>query len=334
MTAPDARQQPGLTAIIGLGITGYSCLRHLAGQRALVVLDTRDAPPHGDTAVRDYPDVEFRFGHAAGQFDFAGVAEVIVSPGIGLDHCLVRKALGAGARVQSDIDLFLDAVAAAGAAPVYAITGTNGKSTATALVGHLLEALGRNPGVGGNLGEPALDLLGPARDSYVLELSSFQLERLRDHRFAAATILNVTEDHLDRHGDMAAYTAAKQRIYARAARIVANRRDPRTLPTAAAGVAEVVTFGADAPADGEWGLVTVDGATWLAFGSVRLLRVDELPIAGLHNALNVLAALAMVAPAAVVADPASRAALVAGLRSFAACRIAASRSPRSVACAT
>ncbi len=153
----------GVTAIIGLGVTGYSCLRHLAGHRPLVVLDTRDAPPNAAAAQRDYPEVPFRFGAATGQFDFTGVAEVIVSPGVGLDHCLVRAAVGA--RVQSDIDLFLDAVAAGSGAPVYAITGTNGKSTVTALVGHLLEALGRNPGVGGNLGEPALDLLGPRRDS-------------------------------------------------------------------------------------------------------------------------------------------------------------------------
>jgi len=315
MRASTARQAPGRTVIIGLGITGRSCLRHLAGQRPLVVLDTRDAPPDADAAMRDHPDVQFLLGAAAARFDFAGFAEVIVSPGIGLDHCLVRSAVAAGAQVQSDIDLFLDTVAAAGATPVYAITGTNGKSTVTALVGHLLEALDRNPGVGGNLGEPALDLLGVDRDSYVLELSSFQLERMRDHAFAAATILNVTEDHLDRHGDMDTYTAAKQRIFARAVRAVANRRDVRTLPTVP--VTELVTFGPDAPDAGHWGLVETGGRMQLAFGSTRLMPVEELPIAGIHNALNALAALALVAPPNLADDPAARAALVAGLRSFA-----------------
>jgi UDP-N-acetylmuramoylalanine--D-glutamate ligase len=273
-----------------------------------VVLDTRDTPPNASQALQAFPDIPFRFGAAADNFDFAGVAEVIVSPGIGLDHCLVRAAVAAGARVQSDIDLFLDAVAAAGAAPVYAITGTNGKSTVTALVGHLLAALGRNPGVGGNLGEPALDLLAVSRDSYVLELSSFQLERLRDHVFTAATILNVTEDHLDRHGSMEAYTASKQRIYARAKRAVANRHDPRTLPVAPVG--ELVTFGADAPAAGQWGLVESGGRTWLACGETTILPVDELPIAGVHNAL------AMVASAELAADAAGRHRLADGLRTF------------------
>jgi len=299
------------TAIIGMGVTGYSCLRYLADRRALVVLDTRAAPPNGDAARRDFPAVPFVFGDAVQQFDFDGVEEVIVSPGIGLDHCLVRAAIAAGARVQSDIDLFCDVAAG----PVFAITGTNGKSTVTALVGHLLAALGRSPGVGGNLGEPALDLLADARDCYVLELSSFQLERMREQRFAAATILNVTEDHLDRHGDMAAYTACKQRIYGHADRAIANRHDPRTQPTQAVG--ELVTFGLDAPAEGHWGLRETAAGVVLACGAIDVLALAELPLAGLHNALNVLASLAMVAPAAALADPALVEALAAGVRSFA-----------------
>lgn len=310
MSAPARLPEHALTAIIGLGVTGYSCLRYLAGRRPLVVLDTRDAPPNADAAVREHGDVTFVFGADCEAFDFGGVVEVIVSPGVGLDHGLVQRALAAGATVQSDIDLFLDAVEA----PVYAITGTNGKSTVTALVGHLLQALGRNPGVGGNLGEPALDLLAVPRDCYVLELSSFQLERLRAHRFAAATILNVTEDHLDRHGDMAAYAAAKQRIYLGAERAVVNRCDALTLPSVA--VAQQVSFGPDAPAQGHWGLVRHLDATWLACGSTRLLPAAELPIAGAHNAQNVLAALAMVAPAAVLDDPAQRDRLIAGVRGF------------------
>ncbi|MBX3705139.1 MAG: UDP-N-acetylmuramoyl-L-alanine--D-glutamate ligase [Pseudomonadales bacterium] len=302
------------TVIIGLGITGYSCLRHLAGRRPLTVLDTRDVPPNEAAARAGYPDVTFRFGAESAAFAFDGVAEVIVSPGIGLDHCLVQRALAAGARVQSDIDLFCDAVQAAGGAPIHAVTGTNGKSTVTALVGHLLHALGHNPGVGGNLGEPALDLLDTPRDCYVLELSSFQLERMRAQPFAAATILNVTEDHLDRHGDMAAYTASKQRIYRDARRAVVNRHDPRTAPTTA--VAACVTFGLDAPAPGQWGLIDADGCSWLACGPVRLMTADALPIAGRHNALNVLAALAMVAPADIAVNTAAQRALADGIRTF------------------
>jgi UDP-N-acetylmuramoylalanine--D-glutamate ligase len=315
MRAPITAQEAGRrTAIIGLGVTGYSCLRYLAGRRPLVVLDTRDEPPNAAAARREHPATPFHFGRAAAEFDFAGVAEVIVSPGIALDHCLVRSALAAGASVQSDVDLFLDAVAAESSAPVYAVTGTNGKSTVTALAGHLLGALGRHPGVGGNLGEAALDLLGGPHDCYVLELSSFQLERMRDHPFAAAVILNVTDDHLDRHGTLAAYAAAKQRIHARACRAVANRRDPLTVPTVP--VQDLLTFGPDAPGEGEWGIVRADGRDWLAQGATRLLAVDELPIAGAHNAQNALAALALVAPAGLTEDVTARQQLAAGLRSF------------------
>ncbi len=137
---------------------------------------------------------------------------------------------------------------------------------------------------------------------------------MRDHAFAAATILNITEDHLDRHGTMAAYAASKQRIYARAVRAVANRRDALTLP--AVPVEQLVTFGTDAPAAGHWGLIESAGRSWLAFGTTALLPVDALPIAGIHNAENVLAALAMVAPRDVVEDAALRQALVDGVTGF------------------
>ncbi|NBC22803.1 MAG: UDP-N-acetylmuramoyl-L-alanine--D-glutamate ligase [Gammaproteobacteria bacterium] len=295
------------TAIIGMGVTGLSCLRYLAAREdgAPLVLDTRDAPPNADAARSLCPDAEYRFGAAACRASFEGVARVIVSPGVSLDHELVRRAAAAGAAVDSDIDVFCEAAPA----PIYAVTGTNGKSTVTALAGHLLAGLGRNPGVGGNIGEPALDLLDEARDCYVLELSSFQLERLREQAFAAATILNVTEDHLDRHGSMAAYAASKQRIYRRTAVAVANRADPLTLPESE--VPELVTFGLDAPAAGQWGLIDVDGATTLARGDEPLLGAAELPIAGLHNALNALAACALVsAGGAPLAD------LAGALRSF------------------
>jgi len=307
------------TAIIGMGVTGLSCLRYVAAreQAAPLVLDTRDAPPNGEAARELCPDAEFRFGAAA--------CRVIVSPGVSLDHELVRRGAAAGTAVDSDIDVFCEAAPA----PVYAVTGTNGKSTVTALAGHLLAGLGRNPGVGGNIGEPALDLLDEARDCFVLELSSFQLERLREQAFAAATILNVTEDHLDRHGSMAAYAASKQRIYRRTGLAVANRADPLTLPGAAVrGQAAVrplrerraerhstaptmVTFGLDAPAAGDWGLIDVDGEATLARGQEPLLPVAELPIAGLHNALNTLAACALVStPATSLTD------LAAAVRSF------------------
>ncbi len=268
------------TAIIGLGITGLSCLEYLYGEDELVVLDTRADPPHAD-AVADYPDTAFHFGQAG--YDFEGVDRVIVSPGVDLDSCLVRSARAAGVELVSDIDLFCEAAQA----PITAITGTNGKSTVTALVGHLLRETGGNPGVGGNLGEPALSVLDDACDGYVLELSSFQLERLGPWRFRAATILNVTEDHLDRHRTLAEYAASKQRVYRDCGRAVANRADPLTYPQHEVG--ELVTFGGDAPGENDWGLV--DGV--LSRGDRALLPVEALPLPGRHNELNVLAACAL-----------------------------------------
>lgn len=293
------------SAIIGMGVTGLSCLRYLAGREELVVLDTRERPPNAAAAAATPGDVRLCFGAAACQVSFAGVERVIVSPGVALDHELVRRAAAAGARVESDIDLFCQAARA----PVYAITGTNGKSTVTALTGHLLGHLGKSPGVGGNLGEPALDLLGTEHDCYVLELSSFQLERMGAYRFQAATILNVTEDHLDRHGSFVAYVESKRRIYVQAERAVTNRADPNTWPESP--VAEQVSFGSDVPSARNWGIGTHGARPVLLHGGERIVALDELPLAGVHNALNALAAFAL------VATPRTRAAdLVAATASF------------------
>jgi UDP-N-acetylmuramoylalanine--D-glutamate ligase len=274
------------TAIIGLGITGVSCLRYLYGRDELVVLDTRAEPPNAAAARAEFPDARYRFG--VQRYDYVGVDRVVVSPGVDLGSALVEAARRREVELVSDIDLFCQAAQA----PIIAITGTNGKSTVTSLVGHLLQALGNSPGVGGNLGQPALGLLDEARDSYVIELSSFQLERLGQHRFRAATILNVSEDHLDRHGSLDAYHASKQRIYRDCRLVVANRMDPRTLPDSRIerGRRALVSFGLDAPGSNDWGII--DGS--LCRGADSVLAAEDLPIAGLHNALNVLAAFALV----------------------------------------
>jgi len=292
----------GTTAIIGLGVTGFSCVKFLYGREKLLVLDTRDAPPMLSRLAAEFPDVEVVCG--AREHDFAGVDRIIVSPGISLDHCLLA---GVGGRIplDSDIDLFCEAARA----PIVAITGTNGKSTVTSLVGHLLTASGRRTAVGGNLGDAALDLLDAEVQAYVLELSSFQLERLRSHHFAAACILNVTADHLDRHGDLAGYAASKQRVYRDCALAVANRADPLTLPAGAVG--RLITFGPDAPEAGHWGVVESGGERFLARGRERLLDCGALPVAGRHNEQNVLAACALTEDWQIPA-----AALIDGLKSF------------------
>src|SRR5262245_32307479 len=161
------------TVIFGLGITGYSCLRFLSDTDRVTIVDTRKAPPFLDVTRAQYPNVELILGEV-NEDDFVSADRIVVSPGLPLTHCLLGRAKSLGIPLISDIELFLQHAAA----PVIGITGTNGKSTVTALTGELLRAANLNVGVGGNLGEPALDLLDSSRDVYVLELSSFQLERL------------------------------------------------------------------------------------------------------------------------------------------------------------
>ena len=181
------------------------------------------------------------------------------------------------------------------------ITGTNGKSTVTALTGELLRASGLDVGVGGNLGEAALDLLGPDRDAYVLELSSFQLERLNAGRFAIAANLNVTPDHLDRYPDLASYAASKQRIFEGCDVAIYNRADPLTAPKEAVG--QLVSVGLDAPSRDGWGIVEYGGARYLASFGERYLDVESLGIRGKHNEFNALVAMALAKAAG--GDPAS-----------------------------
>ncbi|MGD8416089.1 MAG: UDP-N-acetylmuramoyl-L-alanine--D-glutamate ligase [Pseudomonadales bacterium] len=271
------------TLIIGLGITGLSCVRYLAGRDELVVVDTRSEPPGIGELARLYPDVPVTVG--ATRLDLEAVDRIVVSPGVALDSPLLED-IPQGVSLVSDVDLFCEAARA----PIVAVTGTNGKSTVTSLVGHLLGGAGLRAVVGGNLGEAALDLLEREADVYVLELSSFQLERMSTHRFAVAAILNVTEDHLDRHGDMSSYVAAKQRIYRDCGLAVAHRNEAATYPPESC---TFTTFGLDAPEAGHWGIRMQQGERWLVMGEEPITPADRLPLAGAHNELNVLAAMAM-----------------------------------------
>ena len=269
------------TLILGLGATGYSCIRHLADQDRLLALDTRPAPPYRDAVARELPQVELLV-ESDWPAALAGADRVVASPGIPLAHCLVRAASRAGVAVTSDIALFLEACAA----PVVGITGTNGKSTVTALVGALAEAAGRRVAVGGNFGVPALDLLAADRELYVLELSSFQLERLVEPpRLQTAAVLNVGADHLDRYPDVDAYGASKRRIYGGAARAVCNAADARTTPPA--GMPAIAVGGCS-----DWRV----GREELVLGGTRLATGD-LALAGRHNHFNVVAAAAVAAQA-------------------------------------
>ena len=269
------------TIVIGLGASGYSCVKHLCGARAagerVFALDTRPSPPFADAARARYPEVEILsprdFGRA-----LRSAGRVVVSPGIPLDHCLVRQAREAGLALTSDIELFLEAAVA----PVVGITGTNGKSTVTALASELLTASGLVAPAGGNLGTPALDLLADGVDAYVLELSSFQLERVDIPGLEVAAILNVTSDHQDRYSDMFAYAAAKRRIYVGAKCAVYNADDPLTVPD--------VDFRGRAIALNEDPSWRIDDDLVIAGARVPLA---DIALKGRHNHFNALAAAAI-----------------------------------------
>jgi len=274
------------TVIIGLGVTGYSCLRHLHGTDDLVVLDSRQQPPFAADAAAYHGDVQLALGVT--EFDFRGYDRVVVSPGVALDHPLVRAAQLAGLERLSDMDLFFDAVQA----PVIGVTGTNGKSTVTTLIGHLLTDAGRRAATGGNLGQAALDLLTlEGVDCFVLELSSFQLERLTPRHLTAAAVLNLSDDHMDRYASLEEYAATKRRIFADCDLAVANRDDPLTQPRTP--VRRLITFGADAPQAGHWGVAQAQDERWIMRGDEPVMRCAELPLAGRHNEANVMAAFAL-----------------------------------------
>ena len=228
-----------------------------------------------------------------GEFDgdlLAACSTLIVSPGIGLDHPAIQHALDSGSVLASDIDLLLAAVDQ----PIVAITGSNGKTTVTTLVGKMAEASGVQVAVGGNIGTPALDFLSPGQqyELFVLELSSFQLERSEYPAATAATILNISPDHMDRYPSLAAYQQAKQRIYPASRCVVYNRDDKLTYPLLNREQSSI-SFGAGIPDLKQYGLLQQDNSTWLARGHEALLSSGDMKLHGQHNLLNALAALAL-----------------------------------------
>ncbi|WP_295881180.1 UDP-N-acetylmuramoyl-L-alanine--D-glutamate ligase [uncultured Thiohalocapsa sp.] len=275
--------------VVGLGPTGLSCARFLHGHGATVaVTDSRDAPPALATLREALPDVAVMLGG----FDdaaFAAADVIIVGPGLPLSTPAVARAQAAGTPVLGDVELFAQAVRA----PVVGITGTNGKSTVTTLLGQMALAAGKRAAIGGNLGEPVLNLLADEVELYVIELSSFQLETTHSLPLVAATVLNLSADHMDRYADMAAYAAAKQRIFAHAASAVVNRDDEASVRLAA-GIAEQAGFTLGAPSrPDDWGLCVHRGAEWICRGDESVLPVDDLVLPGRHNLANALAALAL-----------------------------------------
>ena len=280
--------QTPYAVIVGLGRTGISCARylHARGWR-LAVTDTRAAPP----ALAELRALDADLPVSLGALDARLLKDavcVVASPGVALDGPFFVEARRLGLEIVGDIELF----ARAATAPVVGITGTNGKSTVTTLLGRMAQRAGVRVRVGGNLGEPALDLLAPETELYVLELSSYQLETVSSLQCRAATVLNVSADHLDRYEDVGAYAAAKARIFARCDNAVINLDDPLVVAMPRAAT-RTLSFSLRAAIGADFAIARRDGRGWLTRRDEPLLELAAMKIKGLHNAANALAALAL-----------------------------------------
>ena len=286
MNAVSKTAPRGRDLVFGLGATGLSIARYLLRQNGdAVFVDSRDEPPGVDELNELWPDAEVILGKLRLP---RNVDRLIVSPGIADSHELLQRARKRKLEIVSDIELF----AREATAPFAAVTGSNGKSTVTTLIYHICRAAGREVLAGGNLGEPALDLLAEKQpDIYVLELSSFQLQRTGKLPAEVAVLLNVSPDHLDWHASEEEYRSAKYRIYREAKAAVVNRADA-TAVESARHIDNVITFGLDEPEDGHYGLRRDDEQTYLARGDTLLIAVDDLAMVGVHNQANALAAMA------------------------------------------
>jgi len=302
--------------VLGLGETGLSMARWLARRGAVLRLaDSRANPPHAGRAKTELPRAERVCGPFSDEL-FAGIDLIAISPGVPLADPHVAAALARGVPAVGDIELFARSLPR-DRTKVIAITGSNGKTTVTSMAGAMCKRAGLETVVAGNIGLPVLDALTeiekgrPAPDVFVLELSSFQLETTSSLNADAATVLNVTQDHMDRYPGMNEYAAAKARIFLGRGMQLLNRDDDTSREMALPG-RRVETFGLDAPKSAsDWGIVSANDEHWLARGNEKLMRTTDLPLAGLHNAANALAALALCSAIGLATAP-----LLAALREF------------------
>ncbi len=287
--------------VLGLGETGLSLVRWLSAQGAHVrAADSREHPPALEALRTQHPQVELRCGIFRSEL-LDGINLIAISPGVPLRDPLVQKAVARGIQVAGDIELFAQSLPPQNGPKIIAITGANGKTTVTSMVGAMCRAAGMDTEVAGNISPAVLDVWlqrnGKQPAVWVLELSSFQLETTSSLSADAATVLNISEDHLDRYDDMAGYIAAKARIFrsnGQGGVQVLNRDDAESSAMALLGRTHA-TFGLDTPAltMDDWGIERDGADIWLAQGKRRVLKASELQVSGLHNVANALAALAL-----------------------------------------
>ena len=290
--------------VVGLRLSGLSSARWLSRQGyAVMVVDSREHPPGLAALHAELPSVEARVGKFDPS-DFRDPGLLVLSPGVARAEPVVAEAMARGVEALGDVELF----ARVAKAPVLAITGANGKSTVTSLVGEMCREAGFDTAVGGNIGVPVLDLLrAPEPEVYVLELSSFQLETTSSLNARAATVLNITPDHMDRYSSVSDYAQAKARIFHGDGLVVLNAEDEIVMSLRDAG-RRTVCFGGEPPTnDNDYGLVLHGGETWLARGTRLLMPAADVPLPGRHNQMNVLAAMALAEAVNVPLDAMKRA---------------------------
>ena len=270
-------------AVVGLGVSNLSCIRYLLRHdlKKITIFDTRQQPPR----LSELPSgIEVRLGELSSEV-LSGYDMIVLAPGVSAYREEIVTAEKNGVEIVGDVELFAREVKA----PVIGVTGSNGKSTVTALTTVMAQCAGLKTVAGANFGIPVFDILDPITDLYVLELSSFELETTKSLKLKAATILNVSEDHLDRYnGDIEQYARAKQRIFMNADGAVVNRADTRTVPF---NDIKSVSFGTDAISYGR--VVENGGETFLSVQGEKVLNVRDMKICGVHNELNALACMAL-----------------------------------------
>jgi len=278
--------------VIGLGETGQSALHFLANKECdIQAIDTRPTIDNFETIKEKFKDVKFTIGKKFNDTIIHDVELIIISPGMSLKESYIQKALNQGIPVIGDIEMFAQVKSVS--SKVIGITGSNGKTTVTSLVGDLLKAAGISTIVGGNIGIPILNTLNQkAPEVYVLELSSYQLESTYSLALETAAVLNISEDHMDRYGSMEEYAKAKYRIFNHAKNIILNREDDYLKSQINESS---LTFGTHLD-EKNYGIKKNGNQYFIAKGRAEIISLEDIKLKGEHNILNVMAALALCEP--------------------------------------